>query len=189
MMPDTSKKAGLLKVTLMTGMAFLLAGSIKSPLFQAYGEENFLQIVLVIILSYLFQGVIGCYVLAWLLRDQYPIKRLWIICVGSILIGISIPVLLFSQFFFTLLFVPYILIGFVLGIFLKGKSQTVLSCGIGGLLANAYFMLAGNLLQPLILKINDTYGVWLSSMVVNGVPDFLLGASIALGIALLRAHS
>ena len=189
-MGNTISRTQIFNLTLITGLAFMVGGVINYPLsYLAYGEASAFMTILSIVLRYLVQAIIGCFALAWQLRQQYPFKKLWLMGVSSIILGILIPAILMNQFFYALLVFPGLLIGLAFGMFLweiQAVWIMIATCSISMLIANIYYMGTGASLQSFNVWFIDKFGqYWTSNMLIEAIPNFLLGAGIALGVGLV----
>ena len=124
-------KPNLFKLSLLTGIGFVFGGFFRTFLeLTLTRQENFMFIFIAIWLGFVVEAIVGMWVMAVLLRNTYPFKKLWLAGVGAFAAGILLPALFINQFFVALLILPGFLTGLFFSIFLreqKGPATLILS--------------------------------------------------------------
>ena len=145
------KQLNLPRLMLLTGFAFVIGGFFRTfmewLLSQANEGETVLQILLAIWFGFLVEAAIGMAALTYLLRSVYPPRKLWLAGTGAFALGIFIPALLINQFFYALLILPGLLVGFFFSLLLKEHSSRgifMLVTTLGFLVCQVLVFLARN---------------------------------------------
>lgn len=175
----------LLKLTLLTGIGFVIGGFFRSFLeITLTSQENFLFIFIAIWLGFLVEAMIGMWVLATLLRNVYSFKKLWLAGVGAFAAGIVLPALFINQFFIALLILPGFLTGFFFSVFLGEQERRMIllaSLTVGFIVC-----------QILVFSVrNDTaWAMWLYEnvgensvkIIVDMAMNMIIGLSVSIGV-------
>lgn len=188
---EADKKLNGLKVVLLTGLAFVIGGFFRTYLELRFGWGEDVLLNLTIILSgFIVEAMIGFAVLAELLKEVYPFKKLWLAGVGAFAAGVLIPAIFINQFFISLLIFPGILIAIFLALFLRvriGWKGLVLPIILGFLVCQILWF---------AVVINDNFLNWIYgnlgesnvTIIMNAIVNFIIGISIASGVLrMLRA--
>lgn len=158
-MDQNKKEFSMLKVVLLTGLAFVVGGFLRTFLeLTLTREENFLLIFIAIWIGFLVEAAVGISVLASLLRKVYLVKKLWIAGVGAFAAGILIPALLMNQFFMAFLIFPRFLIGLFFSMFLNersGRTGLIASITLGFILCQLLIYSARNDMDWMIWLYNN----------------------------------
>lgn len=175
----------LLKLTLLTGIGFVIGGFFRTFLeITLTSQENFLFIFIAIWLGFLVEAMIGMWVLATLLRNVYSFKKLWLAGVGAFAAGIVLPALFINQFFIALLILPGFLTGFFFSVFLGEQERRMIllaSLTVGFIVC-----------QILVFSVrNDTaWAMWLYEnvgensvkIIVDMAMNMIIGLSVSIGV-------
>lgn len=175
----------LLKLTLLTGIGFVIGGFFRTFLeITLTSQENFLFIFIAIWLGFLVEAMIGMWVLATLLRNVYSFKKLWLAGVGAFAAGIVLPALFINQFFIVLLILPGFLTGFFFSVFLGEQERRMIllvSLTVGFIVC-----------QILVFSVrNDTaWAMWLYEnvgensvkIIVDMAMNMIIGLSVSIGV-------
>lgn len=187
-MEQNKKDFDLLKVSFLTGIAFIIGGFFRTFLALTLArEENFLLIFIAIWIGFLVEAVFGIAVLAWLLRSVYPFRKLWLAGIGAFAAGILIPALLINQFFVTLLILPGFLIGLFFSIFIKersGQRGLIFSVTLGFLLCQILIYSVGYD-KEWMLWMYENVGVNSVGILMDIIMNMIIGVSVAIGVGVM----
>lgn len=187
-MEQNKKELHLLKVSFLTGVAFIIGGFFRTFLELTLArEENYFFIFVAIWIGYLVEALFGISVLAWLLRRVYPYKKLWLAGMGAFAAGILIPALLINQFFVILLILPGFLIGLFFSMFLNepsGRRGLILSITLGFLLCQVLVFSVRNDMDW-TLWLYDNVGANSVKVLMDIIMNMIIGVSVAVGIGLM----
>lgn len=187
-MDQNKKEFSLLKVVLLTGLAFVIGGFFRTFLELTLAREGkFLLIFIAIWIGFLVEAVVGITVLASILRGVYPFKKLWMAGVGAFAAGILVPALIINQFFVILLILPGFLIGLFFSMFLNersGRIGLILSITLGFLLCQILIYSASNDMDWMIWIYNNI-GENSVKILMDIVMNFIIGVSVAVGIGFM----
>lgn len=188
---EAENKLNTLKVVLLTGLAFVIGGFFRTYLELKFGwGEDVLLNFANIFGGFVVEAMIGFAVLAGLLKEIYPFKKLWLAGVGAFAAGILLPAIFVNQFFVALLIFPGVLIAILLALFLRARSGwkgLVLSIVLGFLACQILWF---------ALVLNDNFLNWIYgslgesnvTIIMNAIVNFIIGISIAIGVLrMLRA--
>lgn len=178
-------KPNLFKLSLLTGIGFVFGGFFRTFLeLTLTRQENFLFIFIAIWLGFVVEAIVGMWVMAVLLRNTYPFKKLWLAGVGAFAAGILLPALFINQFFVALLILPGFLTGLFFSIFLreqKGPTTLILSITLGFIIC-----------QILVFSVrNDmAWTMWLYEnagensvkIIIDMVMNMIIGISVSIGV-------
>lgn len=178
-------KPNLFKLSLLTGIGFVFGGFSRTFLeLTLTRQENFLFIFIAIWLGFVVEAIVGMWVMAVLLRNTYPFKKLWLAGVGAFAAGILLPALFINQFFVALLILPGFLTGLFFSIFLreqKGPATLILSITLGFIIC-----------QILVFSVrNDmAWTMWLYEnagensvkIIIDMVMNMIIGISVSIGV-------
>lgn len=178
-------KPNLFKLSLLTGIGFVFGGFFRTFLeLTLTRQENFLFIFIAIWLGFVVEAIVGMWVMAVLLRNTYPFKKLWLAGVGAFAAGILLPALFINQFFVALLILPGFLTGLFFSIFLreqKGPATLILSITLGFIIC-----------QILVFSVrNDmAWTMWLYEnagensvkIIIDMVMNMIIGISVSIGV-------
>lgn len=175
----------LLKLTLLTGIGFVIGGFFRTFLeITLTREENFLFIFIAIWLGFLVEAMIGMWVLATLLRRAYSFKKLWLAGVGAFAAGILLPALFINQFFVALLILPGFLTGLFFAIFLgeqERRTALILSLTVGFIVCQALvFSVRNDMAWTMWLYENA--GENSVKIIVDMAMNMIIGVSVSIGI-------
>ena len=178
-------KLNLLKMSLLTGIGFVVGGFFRTFLeLTLANQENFLLIFIAIWLGFVVEAMIGMWVLAALLGSIYPFKKLWLAGVGAFAAGIFLPALLINQFFVALLILPGFLTGLFFSIFLrepKGKTTLILSITLGFIICQIMvFSVQNDMAWTRWLYENA--GVSSVKIIIDMVMNMIIGSSVSIGV-------
>lgn len=190
-MQEQNRTSSLVRTMMLTGLAFAAGGLFRTLTEWLFGQsgytESIIPIVLAIWIGFLLEAAIGMYVLAQLLKDRIPFRRLYRMGIGAFAIGILVSAIMVNQFFLALLTIPGIFVGLAFAVLAgTGRGRGILFGMVltGFILSHILFVAVWS---------NDALSVWLSEQVgpytlmvlMNAAVDFLIGASIALGVCLM----
>jgi len=187
-MKEHIPKFNLPVVTILTGFAFAISGLLKTLGICLISSESFLLTFLIIWFGFLLESAIGMAVLAYLLRCHYPARKLWLAGTSAFALGILFPAYMMNQFFYALLILPGLLVGFFFRQFLNDQTE-----GKNLLFMITLGFLICQIMMPTFL-INDTPGyVWLRehlgssgvSIFLLMVSDAIIGFFVAFGVGLM----
>jgi len=183
---ETNKiKPSLLKLSLLTGIGFIVGGFFRTFLeLTLTSQENFLLIFIAIWLGFVVEAIIGMWVLAALLRSIYPFKKLWLAGVGAFAAGIFLPALFINQFFVALLILPGFLTGLFFSIFLrelKGRTTLILSITLGFIICQIMVFSVQNDMNW-TMWLYENAGENSVKIIVDMVMNLIIGISVSIGI-------
>jgi len=178
-------KPSLLKLSMLTGIGFVVGGFFRTFLeLTLASQENFLLIFIAIWIGFVVEAMVGMWVLAALLRSTYSFKKLWSAGVGAFTAGVLLPALFINQFFVALLILPGFLTGVVFSVFLgegKGRTTLIFSITLGFIIC-----------QVLVFSVrNDmAWTMWLYEnagensvkIIVDIIMNMIIGISVSMGI-------
>lgn len=190
-MEQQRKQLNLPRLMLLTGFAFVIGGFFRTfmewLLSQANEGETVLQILLAIWFGFLVEAAIGMAALTYLLRSVYPPRKLWLAGTGAFALGIFIPALLINQFFYALLILPGLLVGFFFSLLLKEHSSRgifMLVTTLGFLVCQVLVFLARNDMAWTIW-LYENAGYYSVTILLQMVQNMIIGASMALSAGLM----
>lgn len=190
-MQEHDHTSSLIRTMVLTGLAFAAGGLFRSLTEWFFGQSGYTESIIPIVLSiwigFMVEAAIGMYVLARLLRDRIPFRRLYLLGLSAFAIGILIAAIMVNQFFLALLTIPGLFVGLSFAL-LSGKGR-----GRGILFG---MVLTGFILSHILFVAvwsNDALSVWLSErlgyitlmVLMNAAVDFLIGSFVALGVFLM----
>lgn len=190
-MQEQNHTPSVVATMVLTGLAFSAGGLFRSLTEWLFGQsgytESIIPIVLAIWIGFMVEVAIGMVVLARLLKDRIPFRRLYLLGVSAFAIGILLAAIMVNQFFLALLTIPGIFVGLSFAL-LAGKGR-----GRGSLFG---MVLTGFILSHILFVAvwsNDALSIWLSErlgyitlmVLMNAAVDFLIGSFVALGVFLM----
>jgi hypothetical protein len=194
-MEQQKQRLKLLRLMLLTGLAFMIGGFLRTLLewflSQAAEGENGLQIFLAIWLGFIMEATVGMAVLSYLLRRFYPFRKLWLAGTGAFALGILIPALLINQFFYLLLILPGFLVGLFFGLLLReraGRGKLMLLTTLGFLVCQVLVYSVRNDM-PWVIWLYKNAGSFSVTILMHMAQNMIIGIFIALGVGLMLRSS
>jgi hypothetical protein len=187
-MQEHTQKFNLPVVAILSGFAFMIGGFFRT--FLEWGlitSEDFLSMFLAIWFGFLMESAIGMAVLAYLLRQHYPFRKLWAGGTSAFALGILFPALVINQFFYVLFFLPGLLVGFFLRLLLNEQSErkSLLSMTALGFLVGQILIFATQGDIPWSGWFYEHFGPMSVTTIMHMVMDASIGFFVAIGVGLM----